>query len=299
MKQSWTKSLVVAGPAAVMASLFWELARMDPAYGFLIEPWAVRGYATTHGWAIFAIGLVAFVLGALVLWTRAEEERISLAIVVATVAAATAVAFVFVDRPVSLTVGLFPAVVAAIVLGHTTWKLVRVALAGRLELRLVVRIAGWLAAVAIWFLALRAAALGTTVTVPTWLAVLAGFTILGVLTGTGEPRGLAASRMLIVTDALGWLAILLQAGALRSTLLRLQAETMGIAATYRDVQVGAGWFVAGFGMVLAFVGAVAIWADRRDTMLAAIRARRQREAAEESRREIEEALRRLQATKGT
>ncbi len=40
-------------------------------------------------------------------------------------------------------------------------------------------------------------------------------------------------------------------------------------------------------------------AEKRDTMLAAIRARRQREAAEESRREIEEALRRLQATKGT
>jgi hypothetical protein len=78
---------------------------------------------------------------------------------------------------------------------------------------------------------------------------------------------------------------------------------IGISAQYKDTQAALGWWVAGFGAFVLFIGAVGLWAKRRDIVSALARARKQREAAEKSAREIQEAsdayARELSASKGT
>jgi protein-S-isoprenylcysteine O-methyltransferase Ste14 len=67
------------------------------------------------------------------------------------------------------------------------------------------------------------------------------------------------------------------------------AGVFGIGAQYKDTQAAAGWWLAGFGTFVIFIGAVGLWAKRRDIVAAIARAKKQRKAAEISTREIEEA----------
>ena len=41
--------LALLGAIIAAQSIFWELARVQPAYRFIVEPWSVRGYNTTQG----------------------------------------------------------------------------------------------------------------------------------------------------------------------------------------------------------------------------------------------------------
>ncbi|MGI9667532.1 MAG: hypothetical protein ACR2N2_10570, partial [Acidimicrobiia bacterium] len=58
---------------------------------------------------------------------------------------------------------------------------------------------------------------------------------------------------------------------------------------YKDTQAAGGWWLAGLGATILFVGAVGLWAKRRDVVAAIARARKQREAAETSAKEIADA----------
>jgi hypothetical protein len=80
------------------------------------------------------------------------------------------------------------------------------------------------------------------------------------------------------------------AGAVRSALLNMQLQQMGIAAEYRDIQMTAGVLIAWAGGLLAFAGAVALWARRRDELAERTRAGRQLAVAEISARELQEAV---------
>ena len=134
----------------------------------------------------------------------------------------------------------------------------------------------------------RAAVIGNEITIAVPFLTFLAFAVLGALSLTVPPRGLAANRMLLAATVVGGMIITLSAGALRETLQRMQVETEGVSAQYKDIQVGAGWFIALFGVLVLFVGGVGLWAKRRDLMIAQIRARRQREAAEKSAQEIKE-----------
>ena len=99
---------------------------------------------------------------------------------------------------------------------------------------------------------------------------------------TSPPAELGVARILIISVAFAWFVEAVSAGAARSTLIRLQLETTGSAAQYKDAQITSGMILAFFGFALAFVGAVALWAGRRDQIAAQQRASQQRAAAEDS-----------------
>jgi hypothetical protein len=136
---------------------------------------------------------------------------------------------------------------------------------------------------------------GNTITAPTWALVLVLFLALGMMSIAIRPIEMAANRMMIVSSVVGGAVVWLSAGAIRQSLVELQFETdqggglFGIAAPYKDVQAASGWWVAGFGTFVIFIGAVGLWAKRRDVVAAAARAKKQRLAAEKSTKEIEDA----------
>jgi hypothetical protein len=121
-----------------------------------------------------------------------------------------------------------------------------------------------------------------------WVAI-AAVVLVGIAV-TGSPAELAANRMLIFSTVGGGGAIALSAAAARSNLITAQLELDGIAGKFQDSQITSGWFVALFGILVAFVGAVSLWARRRDIIINQQRAERQRVAAEASAAEIQAAL---------
>jgi hypothetical protein len=126
--------------------------------------------------------------------------------------------------------------------------------------------------------------------VPLWAAVLLLMLTLDVLVISRAPYELAPYRLLLIGVALMWIVALVCAGSLRSTLLRLQLENLGIAAEYRDIQIASGILVAWAGGLLAFAGVVALWARRRDELEERSRAGQQLAGAELSATELEEAV---------
>jgi uncharacterized membrane protein len=140
--------------------------------------------------------------------------------------------------------------------------------------------------------------MNSTVNVPTWQAIFVIFLAIGGLTLAIRPLNMGANRMFIVATVAVWATITFSAGAIRQTLVDVQLSTdqsgdgsglFGLSAQYKDIQAASGWWLAGVGATVTFVGAVAIWAKRRDLVAAIARARKQREAAETSTRELEEA----------
>jgi hypothetical protein len=138
--------------------------------------------------------------------------------------------------------------------------------------------------------ALNAAILGTArdALPVVWVAV--GAVLLTGLAVTGKPSELAANRMLIFSTLAGGATIALSAAAARINLLGDQLALDGIVGQYKDTQVTSGYFVALFGILVAFVGAVSLWAKRRDIIINQQRAEKQRAAAEASAAEIQAAL---------
>ena len=137
--------------------------------------------------------------------------------------------------------------------------------------------------------------LGVAATMETWMVVLLLLLLAAGLALSIRPADMAANRMLILISVLYWSLIVFSAGAIRETLVRLQTETeqlggtIGVSAQYKDTQAASGWWLAGFGATLLFVGGVGLWAKRRDVVAAIQRARKQRAAAEKSAKEIADA----------
>lgn len=290
MKQNWSKIAVTLGPAIVIVSIVWEMARTNPSYGYLVQPWALRGHEMDQGWAYFAVGVVLLLMGLAVTPKRAVEVPYSTTVIAFATVAATALALVFGPDTVSITFsGVIVAVLSvllALMLYRTFKSLVlpRVPALDRFITRVVIGL-GTLVAV---FLLLATTVGGSTVDMNPGLATFIGIGLLALFALATAPHGLAANRLLMSSSVLGGAVITLSGGSLRTTLMEAQVAATGVSGQYKDVQVGYGWFIALLGILILFVGAVALWATRRDVIIARTRAREQRAAAEKSANEIRE-----------
>lgn len=289
MKKNWTKIAVALGPALIIAAVFWEFARMNPDYKFLIEPWAMRGREMVHGDVFLTIGVLLLIAGVATASEKATTPLFSALIVVFIVVASVAVAAFFGNEEIVLTInpvyaGILSLIVAsggALVL-RSQFRDKSVVFRRALPLFVVMFI--------VVYLVLSVTLIDSTVTLSTWAAVLIAMGLLGALTLGLRPIDMAANRMLIIGTVAVWATVTASAGAMRSTLLTTQVELNGISAQYKDTQAAWGWWIAGFGVTIAFFGAVGLWAKRRDLVAAIARAKKQRAAADKSTREIQEAL---------
>lgn len=289
MKKNWTKIAVALGPALIIASVFWEFARMQPDYKFLIEPWSMKGTEMIHGDVFFTLGVLLLIAGVATSWEKATKPLYSAAITVFIVAAAVGVAAVYADKDVSVTINLVYAGILSLILASA----LSVGLKSRLRdksglFKRALPLFGVLFVVLLGIM--LATVVDTTVTMAAWTAILIVMGYFGALVLTLRPTDMAANRMLIIGNVAVWATITASAGAMRSTLMTTQLELNGISAQYKDTQAALGWWIAGFGVTLAFVGAVGLWAKRRDYVAAIARAKKQRAAADKSTREIQEAL---------
>lgn len=290
MKQNWSKIAIGLGPAMVMVSVAWELARTNPAYNFLVEPWALSGYEMDQGWTYFAVGVVLLLMGLAVMSKRAVEVPYSAAVVAFATVAATILAVVFGPGTVSITFS--GVIVAALTLILTlmlyrTFKSLVLPRVPALD-RFIIRVFIGLGTLVALFVTLSMTLGGSTVEANPGIAVFIAIGLLGLFALATSPHGLAANRMLIYSSILGGAVIGLSGGSLRTTLLDAQVAAIGVSGQYKDVQVGMGWFIALTGIMILFVGAVALWATRRDLIIARSRAKEQRLAAEKSAKEIRE-----------
>jgi len=299
VKNNWSKIAVALGPAMVMVTVVWEMVRTNPAYNFLVEPWALSGYETDQGWTYFAVGLVLLLLGLAVMPKRSVEIPYSAAVVAFAVVASSILGLVFGPATVSIT---FSGVITALLTLLTTMMLYRffkslvIPRVAALD-RTVVRLVAWFGTFIGLFLLLSSTVGGSTVEMNTALAMFLGTGLLGLYALATSPHGLAANRVVIFSSVLGGAVIGMSGGSLRTALLDAQIAATGVSAQYKDVQVGYGWFIALFGIIILFVGAVALWATRRDIMIARTRAKDQRAAAEKSAKEIQEANEQYQREK--
>lgn len=295
MKKNWTKIAIALGPAIIIASVVWEVARVNQSFGFVIAPWSIRGYESDHGAVYAALGILLLIGGLAVSWEGAMKSRNSIAIATYFVVASTGFAFLLAsDREITLTVTTVMSVVVAIVLAASTSLALR-SLLGQ-SVRFFRRaMPTFVIVFALVVGVLSATIVGSELELETWILVLFVALLSGGLSIAIQPISLAANRMLIVASVPAWAVTVMSAGALRQHLIETQAATVqadgtiGISAQYKDVQAAPGWWLAGLGATILFIGAVGLWARRRDIVATHARARRQRAAAEVSAREIQEA----------
>ncbi len=290
MKQNWSKIAITLGPAIVMIAIVWEMARTNPAYGFLVEPWSLRGYEMDQGWTYFAIGLALLLLGIAVTPKRSVETGYSAAVVALGTIAGTVLALVFGPDVMSITFSTLVVAVLSLLLSIMLYRTFKSLVLPRVQAldRFIIRVVIGIGTLVLIFVLITSAVGSTTVELNPGLAAFAGLGLLGLFALATVPHGLAANRFLIYVTILGGAAIGLSGGSLRTTLREAQVEAIGAAGQYKDVQVGYGWFIALAGIIILFVGAVALWATRRDIIIARTRAREQRAAAEKSAQEIKE-----------
>lgn len=294
MKKNWTKIAIALGPAIIIASVVWEVARVNQSFSFVIAPWSIRGYDSDHGALYAALGILLLLGGLAVSWEGAMRNRISIAISAYFVVASTAFAFILADREITLTVTTVMSVVVATILATATSLALRSTLGQRI--RFFRRaMPSFLIVFALVVGVLSATVVGSELELETWILVLFVALLSGGLSIAIQPIGLAANRALIVASVAAWAVIVMSAGAMRQHLIEIQMATVqadgttGLSAQYKDVQAAPGWWLAGLGATILFVGAVGLWARRRDIVATHARARRQRAAAEVSAREIQEA----------
>lgn len=293
MKRDWARLLTVGGAIMVMQSLVWEYARMKPDNNYLVTPWSARGLDSIHGVVFLVIG--AALLGAALLVSSkiTTTDRGSLYAVVGIVVVAVVITAVFAgDENVTIGGGLGGAVFG-LAAGYALFLGIRQLVdrrygSGSATAMLLQGGTGALAAVAALVVGFFITGLifGDGRDTPAALATLYVMVVLGGVVSLMKQPKMAANRMLIVSSVVAGTAIGLSGAAVRSTLVRLQAEGGNIPGQYRDTQVTWGYFLANIGVVLFFMGAVMLWARRRDIVQAQQRAAKQRAAAEASAAEL-------------
>jgi hypothetical protein len=272
-----------------MGSIGWELARMHPQTSYLVEPWALRGYESIHGSVVFTIGALVFLTGLLTSFEFALEKLPSRLIAGAMAVAAVGVAVIYGNEERTMGGGIIGwtlSAVAAYIVIKTLAKAIPKVLPNAspsvlTATKLVVFVAATLVVNLI---------LGSSRNAQPWVWVAIVAVLALGLAITGQHSELAANRMLVFSRVGALLAIALSAAAARVNLLAAQVEQMGVSGQYKDTQITSGYFVALLGMLIAFVGAVSLWATRRDVIINRLRAERQRAAAEASAAEIQAAL---------
>lgn len=294
MKKKWTEIALALGPAIMLASIFWEYARTSPDYNFLIEPWSVRGFEIVHG-AVIGVAAALLLLGSLLTsMQRAMKPRNSALIVSYIVVAATGFTAMFARDSITITISPSTNVILSILLGSVLSLALRSLLGD--SVKLLSRATLTLIPLSlVFFLLFAASIMDDPISVPAWLLVFIVFLTNGMLSIAIQPIDMSANRMLLMASVAGWGLVTFSAGAIRQSLIDIQMVTdqgggvFGIAAPYKDTQAAGGWWLAGFGGFVMFIGAVGLWAKRRDVVAAVARAKRQRAAAEQSAREIQDA----------
>lgn len=282
--------MLVVGSVLTMASIAWELARMNPQTSYLVEPWSTRGYESVHGSIIFTIGTLVLVTGLLTTFDAALKPGMSrgLAGLMGLAAIGTAAVYGTDDRAMGGgIIGWTLAIVAAYVLRRALAPVLPKLLP---SLSSTAHAVIGLGIIIVGAFVLNLVLFGADRTAKPWVWIAIVSVLLVGLASVGQHAGLSANRMLIFSTVGGWLAIALSGAAARMNLLGAQLETSGIAGQYKDTQITSGYFLALLGMLIAFIGAVSLWATRRDVMINRVRAERQRAAAEASAAEIQAAL---------
>jgi hypothetical protein len=272
--------LTVFGLAIMAQSVAWEFVRVEPTYRFLIDPWSLRGYEVAQGLVIAAGALVIAVLAILLSYGVLKETLVhsivgvvmlvGFGVVAALVADAPRVKMPF---PVHVVLSVIGAVVARSVLERfipDLWS----------KRRRAARVGFLLAGFLVALFAIVGPLLQNER--PFWLVVAVGGIFLGALALFRPPQALAGWRMVINGIVGIWVMSMSMAASLRVTLDRAQFDLNGISADVKNLQITSGVLWAWFGGLIAFIGAVGLWAKRRDEIIAYERARRQQEAARES-----------------
>lgn len=270
-------------------SLFWEYVRLRPTYRFVIRPWSLRGYETTQGIVIAVGALLLLVLVVLVANGVIKESLVhSVALAGFVTATATVIAILSDARDVTLA-GVAILMLALLATWALDIALVRFAW-GRLSRRQrrMTRVAVWAVGSLILLLAVFVPIFGGEER-PGWLVTLVAFGLVSVVSVLRPPTGLAPHRMIINGVVAVWAVTITTPAALRVTLLQEQFETTGVAAELADAQITSGLIIAWVAGLIAFSGAVGLWAKRRELIDARDRARRQLEAAAESEAELRSA----------
>ena len=304
MKRDFARIIAIAGAVVVIISIIWENARMQPDNNYFVDPWAIRGFQSIHGIVFASIGVALLLAVLAVSSSYITEAKHSIYVVAGMVLAATVITGVFAgDETVRLRSNSIATTGFTLLLAYTIYRGL-----GRWAQRESVANRE---ANAVWFkggrgiIILIVIALVTLFIVRTFVTqvldnsfsvnpavgmfLLMG--VFGVMVSFMNPTIMAASRMLLIAPLVAGTAIGFSAAAIRSTLIRHQAELVtngvqGIPGQYRDTQVTWGYFLANIGVVLVFIGAVMMWARRRDIVQAQQRAAKQRAAAEESAAEL-------------
>jgi hypothetical protein len=298
VKKNWTKIALVLGPMIMIASVTWEYARMKPDYNFLVHPWSLRGYDMIHGWAILTMGVLLLIGGVLTSWEGSGRPAISAAVTMYLVAAATGFAAFFTigtdQATTELTIETVSGIIISALLGasislslRSLFKDMSVVFKRAFPIFVVLFI--------IFSIAISTTISGNQLSIQTWGLVLIVFLIMAGLSISIRPAAVAANRMMIFTTVAAWAVVVLSAGAIRQNLISAQKAFIyadgatEVSAQYKDAQTAGGWWLAGLGITVAWVGAIGLWAKRRDIVAAMARARKQRVAAEESAQEIQDA----------
>ncbi len=281
--------LLVVGTVMAIQSIAWEYVRMRPDYRFLVEPWSLRGYELTQGIVVSVLAAGLLVLAVLA-WNRIDQRVPGFGVMVAgaTIAAAVAVAVVVSPEAKDYNLNSLAAIAVALSAGAVIALIYRDVVGKRFgEVAGYATIPIWLvSALLLWLFVITPLLVDETQTIELWVIVLVALLAFFVPAVLSEDRSLAVNRILILAVTATWLVQIISAGAIRSTLLRKQTAEIGVAAQFKDAQITSGMMLAFFGLLLALLGAIALWAKRRDELEAQRRARQQRRAAEESMEEL-------------
>jgi hypothetical protein len=271
--------MTILGLVIMAQSILWEYVRVEPTYRFIVEPWSLRGHELTQGFVVAAIAIGLAVFAALISREIIKESRVSSAIGVgALVVYITVVVMMAGVRDVEM---VFPVQVALAAIGA-------VAIVSALQIFIpedwnkrgrAARVGLWLAVFAVLLFGVIGPVFSSTR--PFWMFIGVAAVVLGALALLRPPTELAGRRMLINGIVGIWVVSMSMSASLRQALLGAQTEN-GTPANLLDLQITSGVLLTWFGGLIAFSGAVGMWAQRRDQIIAHERARQQQEAAAES-----------------
>lgn len=273
-------ALTVIGMAIMAQSIAWEYVRVKPTFRFLIDPWSFRGYELTQGVVIAAAAAVIAVLAILLAYGILKETMahsiLGVSVLVGFAITVTIVTDVK-DVQIPFIVRILLAVVGAVVVRSLLEDFIPKSWNKR---RRATRIGIWLAG----FLVILFGVTGPLLSGdrPVWIFIAVAGLLMGALAVFRPPRELAGWRMVINGIVAVWVMSMTMSASLRVALNQAQLDATGLTAELKNLQITSGVLWAWFGGLVAFVGAVGLWAQRRDEIIAVERARKQQEAARES-----------------
>ena len=273
-------ALTVIGMFIMAQSIAWEYVRVKPNFRFLIDPWSFRGYEVTQGVVIAATAVVIAVLAVLLSYGILKETLAHSIIGVATLVGFAVVVAIITDAndvKIPFIIHIILSVVGAVVIRSLLEDFIPESWSKR---RRATRIGIWLAGFLVTLFAVAGPLLQNEQ--PFWIFIAVAGLIMGALAVFRPPQALAGWRMLINGIVAIWVMSMTMSASLRVTLEQAQLDTTGLTAEVKNLQITSGVLWAWFGGLVAFVGAVGLWAKRRDEIIAVERARKQQEAARES-----------------